>query len=104
MKITRKLTRSIVNTLQVGTIEVEIEGKNKRFLVFDNEAFDYELIEADLSRAIMFCGNTPESKKSLHGEIQSHFLASLSEFLGWNITLEELMIAIQEGQIEKKVS
>jgi len=88
--------------LQVATAEIEINGKLKRFLVFDNEAFDYELAEEDLSRAVLFCGQDEASKKSLNGEIQAHFLACLSEFLGWEITLEELMAAIKNGEIEKK--
>ena len=91
-----------MSTLQVGTAEIEIGGKPKRFLVFDNEAFDYELSEEDLSRAVMFCGNSEDSKKALNGEIQSHFLACLGEFLGWQVTLAELMEAIRTGQLERK--
>lgn len=91
-----------MSTLQVGTAEIEIGGKPKLFLVFDNEAFDYELAEEDLSRAITFCGDSPDAKKALNGEIQSHFLLCLGEFLGWPITLPELMEAIRIGQLEKK--
>ncbi len=89
-----------MSTLQVSVAEIEIEGKTKKFLVFDNEAFDYELSESDLSRAIHFCGTSTEAKKSLHGEIQTHFLMCLEEFLGWPVTLEEVVTAIRTGRIE----
>ena len=91
-----------MSTLQVATAEIEIGGKTKRFLIFDNEAFDYEISEEDLSRAVLFCGQSEDSRKSLDGEIQAHFMACLSEFLGWEITLEELMKAINTGSLEKK--
>jgi hypothetical protein len=88
--------------LQVSTLELEENGKPKRYLVFDNEAFDYELSESDLSRAIMYCGDDPQAKKTLHGEIQKHFLDCLEEFLGFPVTLSELVAAIREGKLEKK--
>lgn len=88
--------------MQVSTLELEEGGKPKRYLVFDNEAFDYELSESDLSRAIHYCGDDPQAKKTLHGEIQKHFLTCLTEFLGFPVTLEELVKAIHEGQLEKK--
>jgi hypothetical protein len=91
-----------VSTLQVGTAEIEIGGKPKRFLVFDNEAFDYELSEEDLSKAVIFCGTDGNARKALNGEIQTHFLACLGEFLGWEIKLPELIEAIRTGQLEKK--
>ena len=91
-----------MNTLKVSIVEVEIEGKNKKCLVFGNEAFDYEIDEAELSKAIHVCGKTDESRKALHGEIQAHFIGSLSEFLGWSVTLEELMEGIKNGYIERK--
>jgi hypothetical protein len=93
-----------VSTLQVGIAEIEIGGKPKKFLVFDNEAFDYEISEEDLSRAIHFCGTSEESKKVLNGEIQSHFLTCLSEFLGWQINLAGLMDAIRTGTLERKTA
>lgn len=93
-----------MSTLQVATAEIEIAGKPKRFLVFDNEAFDYELDEQELSKAIHFCGTSAESRKVLNGEIQAHFLACLGEFLGWQITLEELVEAIKTGQLERKAA
>ena len=88
--------------MQVSTLELEENGKPKRYLVFDNEAFDYELSESDLSRAIQYCGTEPQAIKMLHGEIQKHFLQCLEEFLGFKITLEELVRAIREGTLEKK--
>lgn len=91
-----------MSTLQVGIAEIEVGGKPKRFLVFNNEAFDYELSEEDLSKAITFCGKDADAKRALNGEIQAHFLACLSEFLGREIKLPELMEAIRTGQLEKK--
>jgi hypothetical protein len=91
-----------VNTLQVGIAEIEIGGKPKRFLVFDNEAFDYELSEEDLSKAITFCGKNADARKALNGEIQGHFIMCLSEFLGWEIRLPELMDGIRTGKLEKR--
>jgi len=93
-----------VSALQVSVAEIEMNGKPKRFIVFDNEAFDYELEEDDLSRAIHFCGTSPESKKALNGEIQSHFFACLADFLGWEVTLEELMEGIRSGHMERKAT
>lgn len=93
-----------MSVLQVGVAELEVNGKPKRFLVFDNEAFDYELGEEDLSRAIHFCGTTAESKKALNGEIQSHFMACLNDFLGWEVSLEELMAGIRSGEMERKAA
>ena len=93
-----------MSALQVSVIELEVNGKPKKFLVFDNEAFDFELSEEDLSRAIHFCGTTAESKKALNGEIQSHFFACLADFLGWEVMLEELMEGIRSGQMERKAT
>lgn len=91
-----------MNVLKVGVAEIEMNGKSKRFLVFDNEAFDYELSEEDLSRAILFCGTSAESKKALNGEVQSHFMACLTELLGWEVSMEELMAGIRTGEMERK--
>ena len=91
-----------MSTLQVAIAELEIGGKPKRFLVFDNEAFDYEIGEDDLNRAVTWAGKSDESRKAINGEIQLHFLACLTEFLGWEVSLEELMEAIRTGKLEKK--
>lgn len=83
--------------------EIEINGKLKKFLIFDEEAFDYEMDEKELIKAIQFCGDSPESKKVLNGEIQSHFMSCISEFLGFEITIEELLESIESGKLERKV-
>lgn len=88
--------------IKLTIARLEVGGKPKNFLVFDMEAFDWELSAVELSKAITFCGDSQDARKSLNGDIQNHFLGCLSEFLGREIDLEELLEAINTGELMRK--
>lgn len=74
---------------------VSYEGIN--ILVVDNEGFDWSFDEKSLQKAIK---NDPTAKESVIGNIQKHFIKSFSEFIGREITFDEINKAIVEGFIE----
>ncbi len=88
--------------LNVGIVELDVSGTPTRYLVFDNEAFDWEISLTELAKVITFCGDSAEAKKALNGDIQKHFLGCLAEFLGFPVTLEEIMQAVQTGKLKRK--
>ena len=88
--------------LSVGIVELDVSGTPTRYLVFDNEAFDWEISLPELAKAVTFCGDSADAKKALNGDIQKHFLGCLAEFLGFPVTLEELMEAVKTGKLERK--
>ena len=73
--------------------------KQYRALFVDDTLFDWGLDEADLQEACRLSESNPIIQKSVQGNIQQHFLESFSEFIGREITLQEVNVAIETGKI-----
>jgi len=76
------------------------EHQGMRILAVDNEAFDWGLNEEQYKKAQFVIKNDPEMKENYVGDIQKHFIKSMSEFLGKQVTLKEINDAIEKGFIE----
>jgi hypothetical protein len=76
------------------------EHNGYRAIFVDEELFDWEMDAKSLEDAKKFHSNNPSLKKSVEGDIQSHFLESFSEFIGKPITLNELVESIRSQSIE----
>lgn len=69
-------------------------------LLVDGILFDWGIDDESLEEARKFSENNPVLRKSIHADIQQHFLESFSEFIGGKVTLSQLNAAIVEGFIE----
>ena len=69
-------------------------------LYIDGHLFDYLIETKSLKKAKLYCNDNPNLKKSIHGDIQKHFLACLSEFIGREVTIQEVNNSIRKGEIE----
>lgn len=80
--------------------EVKIVNlENVNYIVVDNEAFDWS-IEPEFVKMVQFqIKNDPEMKDNYIGSIFQHFTKCFSEFLGREVSLQEINKAIQEGYI-----
>jgi hypothetical protein len=76
---------------------VNLEGVN--YIVVGNEAFDWS-IEPEFVKMVQFqIKNDPEMKDNYIGSIFQHFTKCFSDFLGREVSLQEINKAIQEGYI-----
>ena len=71
-----------------------------RIIALDSEAFDWNIEEEDLKTCQIISKNDPEMKENFIGNIQKHFVACFSEFLGRPTSLKEINLAIKDGWIE----
>jgi hypothetical protein len=77
-------------------MQIEIKEHNGYGALFvDGELFDWEMDVESLKEARTFCAGNSVLQKSVEGDIQRHFLESLSAFIGRTITLEELVAIAQ---------
>ena len=76
---------------------VSIEGK--KYIVVDNEAFDWEVEPEQVKIISMKIKNDPLMKNSLIGSIFEHMAMCFSEFLGRKVSLKEMNDAIESGVI-----
>lgn len=76
---------------------VEIEGK--RYIVVDNEAFDWELDPEQFKSIEFKIRNDPSMKDSFIGNIFNHLTSCFSEFIGRKVSLKEINDAIEKGFI-----
>lgn len=81
------------------TLEIK-ETPGGRAIFVDGELFDWGLEEEDLKRAKEFSETSLALRKSIHGDIQRHFLDSFAEFIGKAVSLRELNEAIESGCID----
>ncbi len=77
---------------------VEIEGN--KYIVVDNEAFDWELEPEQIKNLEFKIKNDPAMKDSFIGNIFNHLTSCFSEFLGKKVSLKEINDAIEKGFIE----
>ena len=76
----------------------EIDGM--KILAVDNEGFDWGIDEEGLKKAALKIKKDPHMREMYVGNIQKHFIKSMSEFLGKEVTLKEVNDAIESGSIE----
>lgn len=67
-----------------------------RMLAIDNEIFDWGIEEEEIKQA----RRSSAIKDDLLGNIQKHFITSLSSFLGREVTIKEVNDAIESGWLE----
>ena len=72
------------------------EGIHRRDVFVDSKLFEYEIDQESLQKAKEMGGSYYAAAQR---DIQKHFLISLSDFLGREITSVELLQAIQTGWI-----
>ena len=77
----------------------EETGEEYRALFVDDILFDWGLEKKSLLDARKLGESNPTVQKSVQGNIQQHFLESFSEFLGREITIQEVNVAIETGKI-----
>ncbi len=76
----------------------EVNGTN--VIVVGTEVFDWAVEKEDIKKAQDFCKEHPDTKQSVLGDLQAHFIESFSEFLGHKVELKEINKAIKDGYIE----
>ncbi len=69
-----------------------------RVLYVGDQLFDWNIEGTEIEKAKRFC-KSEESRRAIHANIQTHFLHCFSSFMGREVTLEELNIAIEKGVI-----
>lgn len=75
-----------------------IEGK--KYIVLENEAFDWEVEPEQLRFIEIKIKNDPTMKESLIGSLFNHFTSCFSEFAGKKMSLKEINDALEKGYIE----
>jgi len=74
-------------------------GAECRGIFVEDELFDWGLDEADLKTANALIKQDPHMRKSVMGDIQSHFVACFSEFIGREVILSQINEALRTGEI-----
>ena len=85
--------------LSIKPYQDEEIGEQYIAIYVDDVLFDWGMEKEHLSNAIEFTKNDSTMKKSLNEDIKRHFIESFSEFIGKEITLEEVNEAIESGRI-----
>ena len=78
------------------------QDDNRKVISVDGIVFDWGIDDESLEEAKRFAASNPIMKKSIHADIQQHFIQSFSEFIGEEVTLSQLNSAIITGVIECK--
>lgn len=86
--------------LKVISIKNTDKNKDIRFLVLQKEIFDWGLDDESLLRAKKLIEQKPDMRESVIMSIINHFVESFSDFLGREITLEEIIDAVEKGKIK----
>jgi len=74
--------------------------ENQNVICVDDNVFDWDVGEQELIEAIKFAENDVNLKDQILKSLRKHFLDSLSEVIGRNITIKELNLALQNGFIK----
>jgi hypothetical protein len=77
---------------------IEVEGK--KYIVINNEAFDWEIEPEQLKSVEIKIKNDPAMRENFIGNIFNHLTNSFSEFVGKKVSLKEMNDAIDNGYIE----
>lgn len=86
---------------QLKILNIKSPEKNKdiKYLVLNNEIFDWGIDDDSLDRAKKLMYQKPDMKEAVIMSIINHFVDSFSDFLGRTTTLEEVVTAIEKGHI-----
>lgn len=77
-----------------------VEIENKKYIVVDNEAFDWEIEPQQLKIMEIKIKNDPALKDSLIGSVFNHLTFSFSDFVGKKVSLKEINDALEQEYIE----
>lgn len=82
-------------------IKFEIKTINDQKAIYiDNELFDWQIDEEELSDAINFANNDQEVKKAIQADIKDFFLQCVKEIINYDINLKQLNEALNSGYLE----
>ena len=85
--------------VEIKNYQDEDTGNECRGIFVERELFDWGLEEKDLKMAKTLIKQEPLMRKSVMGDIQSHFVACFSEFIGCEVTLVQINEALRTGEI-----
>lgn len=77
-----------------------VQIENKKYIVLENEAFDWEVQPEQLKTIEIKIKNDPSLKDSFIGNVFNHLTSSFSEFIGKDVSLKEINDALEKGYIE----
>ena len=89
-----------MKTIEIQPHEDSDFKKPYNALFVDGELFDWGIPQHELDKAKKFAGQDIFLKRTVHGDIQRYFLNCLSEFLGQEITIQELNEALEKGCLD----
>lgn len=89
----KKIRIAQVNNADTG-------NKPVNMIVVDDEVFDWGIDAESIRNAKNMIDQRPDIKESLVMSMLSHFVECFSEFIGRDITLEEINSSIKKGLIE----
>ena len=85
--------------VEIKNYQDEDTGDECRGIFVEGELFDWGLEVKDLKIAKALIKQEPQMQKSVMGDIQSHFIACFSEFIGREVTLSQINEALRTGEI-----
>lgn len=77
-----------------------LEIQNKKYIILDNEGFDWEIEPGQLKKVEISIKNDPAMKENFIGNMLNHFVTCFSDFLGKNVSLKDINDALEKGYIE----
>lgn len=77
-----------------------VQIENKKYIVLENEAFDWEVQPEQLKIIEIKIKNDPALKDSFIGNVFNHLTSSFSEFIGKKVSLKDINDALEQGFIE----
>ncbi len=79
--------------------KIEIQNyDNGKALFIDGEVFDWNIDILEIEKAHQTCKD-PAFRRALHAKIQNHFLMCFETFIGKRYSLNEIVEAIEKGEI-----
>jgi hypothetical protein len=77
-----------------------VEVDSKKYIVSDEEAFDWEVEDQQLKNIELMIKNDPSMKDNFIGSLFNHLVVSFSEFIGKKVSLKDINDALERGYIE----
>jgi hypothetical protein len=87
------------NTIKIVKIKSSEAGKEINMLVVGNEVFDWGIDDKSLIQTKKMIDQRPDMRESISMSIINHFVECFGEFLGREVTLPEIVSAINKGEI-----
>lgn len=73
-----------------------------RILVVDGEAFDWGIEPASIEAARVLIQDDPLQKNSVMGSVIRHLVVSMSDLVGFPVSLKDINDAIERGYFQNK--